>query len=57
MEKEKTSSQIGIRVTPTFRERVEKRATEEGRTVANLITKIVNDYLDNIDEAKKILKQ
>jgi len=53
MSKEKTSSQIGFRVTQSFRERVEKRAEEEGRTTANLITKIVSDYLDNVDEAKK----
>jgi len=57
MTREKTSSQMGFRVTQTFRERVEKQADEEGRTVANLIVNVISNYLDKVDEAKKILKK
>jgi predicted DNA-binding protein len=55
--KEKATEQIGFRVTPTFRDRLEVRADEEGRTMANLIIKVVNDYLDQVEDAKKLLKQ
>jgi predicted DNA-binding protein len=55
--KEKTVKQIGLRVTETLLTRIEERAEEEGRTVSNLVIKAINDYLDNIDEAKKILKK
>jgi predicted DNA-binding protein len=56
-DREKATEQIGFRVTPSFRSRVEDRADEEGRTMANLIIKVVNDYLDQVDDAKKLLKQ
>lgn len=57
MDREKTTKQIGIRVTDSFYERVNERSAEEGRTISNLIIKVVSDYLDNVDEAKKILKK
>jgi len=57
LDKDKTSKYIGIRVTENLHNRISERAAEEGRPVANLIVKVVNDYLDGIDEAKKILKK
>lgn len=57
IDREKATEQIGFRVTPSFRERLEIRAVEEGRTMANFIIKVVNDYLDQVDGAKKLLKQ
>jgi predicted DNA-binding protein len=55
--REKATEQIGFRVTPSFKERLETQAVEEDRTVANLIVKAMNDYLNKIDEAKKTLNQ
>lgn len=57
MDKQKATKYIGIRVTENVFTRVNERADEEGRPVSNLIVKIINDYLDEIDEAKKRLSK
>ena len=55
MQKEKATERLALRVTPTLKERVEKRANEEGRTPSNLMINIITQYLDKIDEAKKLI--
>jgi predicted DNA-binding protein len=57
LDKQKATKYIGIRVTENVFTRVNERADEEGRPVSNLIVKIINDYLDEIDEAKKRLSK
>lgn len=57
MGKTKATERLGIRVTPELRERISKRAEEEGRTKSNFVVKVLQDYLDRIDEAKKTLSK
>lgn len=57
MDRQKTNKYIGIRVTEELYSRVTERAAEEGRPTSNLIVKVLNDYLDSIDEAKKRLNK
>ena len=57
LDKQKATKYIGIRVTENVFTRVNERADEEGRPVSNLIVKIINDYLDDIDDAKKRLSK
>lgn len=56
MDKEKATERIGIRITSSLKEELEKRANEEGRSMSNLIIKIVEEYINKINEAKRILK-
>ena len=57
MPRKKATSQIGLRVPEELKERLEKRAEEEGRTLSNLVIKITEEYLNRIDEAKKMLSE
>jgi predicted HicB family RNase H-like nuclease len=45
----KTDTQIGMRVTSEFKERLEKQAAAEQRSVSNLIVKVLTEYLDGQD--------
>jgi len=53
---EKYTKRIAMRVTEEFYDKLKVRANEEQRTMSNLITKIVSDYLNEIEKAKKLLK-
>lgn len=55
MIKEKALSQIGMRIPKTLKEKLEERAIENGRTLSNLIINILNDYINEIEKAKKLL--
>ncbi len=55
LRRDKTTTQIGLRVTEDLKNRLEERASEEGRTLSNLVIKICEDYLKRIEEAKKTL--
>lgn len=44
---------IGLRITVRTRERLIAAATEEKRTVNNLVEVILDEWLDQIDAAKK----
>ena len=61
MEKEKATNQIGIRITDTLKERINQRAAEEGRTpsnfVINFVVKVLTEYLDEVDNAKRLLEK
>lgn len=48
----KTETQIGIRVTEDFKKRLEYRAEQEHRTVSNLITKVLGEYLEQHEHAE-----
>lgn len=48
----KTQTQIGIRVTNEFKERLEAQAEKERRTVSNLIIKVMEEYLEQIEEKR-----
>ena len=43
---EKKTEQIGIRVTPEFKERLEAQAERERRKVSNMIYNVLCDYLE-----------
>jgi predicted DNA-binding ribbon-helix-helix protein len=51
---EKYTKRIGMRISNDFYDKIKKRAEEEQRTMSNLITKIVADYLHNIEIQKKL---
>lgn len=53
----KTTEMIGIRVTKEFKEKLQERADFEGRSLANLVKRACEDYLNKIDEAKNLLKK
>lgn len=46
----KTNAQIGIRVTSEFKARLEAQAEKERRSVANLIYKVMEEYLEQQEE-------
>lgn len=46
----KTDTQIGIRVTSEFKARLEAQAQREQRPVANLVKKVLEDYLHSVEE-------
>lgn len=41
----KTDTQIAVRVTSEFKARLEAQAKKEHRSVANLVHKVMEDYL------------
>lgn len=43
---EKTTTQIGVRVTAEFKEALEQQAEKEHRSLSNLIVKVMLDYLN-----------
>lgn len=43
---EKKTAQVGIRVTPEFKERLEAQAHRERRKVSNMIYNVLCDYLE-----------
>lgn len=49
----KTDAQIGIRVTSEFKERLEAQAQREHRTISNLITKVMEEYLEQAEPKEK----
>ncbi len=53
----KTTDMITIRVTKEFKERLQDRADFEGRPLANLVKRACEQYLDNIEIAKNLLKK
>lgn len=53
--KDKATERIGLRVSPELKERLMNRAEEENRTLSNFIIDKMIEYLDRVDEAKKIL--
>lgn len=55
MYKEKATEKISFRATETLKKKIEKRAEEEGRTPSNFIINVVTEYLNRIDNAKKLL--
>lgn len=53
----KTDDMIGIRVTKEFKEKLQERAEFEGRSLANLVKRACEEYLENIEKAKTLLKK
>ena len=49
----KTETQIAIRVTYEFKERLEAQAYKERRPVSNLIKKVMEEYLDAQEKETK----
>ena len=43
----KTDTQISIRMTSEFKMQLEKQAQKERRSVANLVLKVMEDYLES----------
>ncbi len=48
----KTDTQISCRMTREFKERLERQAEKERRSVSNLILKVMEEYLDREEQAK-----
>ena len=46
----KTDAQIGFRTTSEFKARLEAQAQREQRPVANLVKKVLEEYLRNAEE-------
>ena len=46
----KTDTQISIRVTNEFKDRLEKQAERERRSVSNLILKVMEEYLEQQEQ-------
>ena len=44
---------IGIRIAPEMRERLQKIADEETRSLSNLVLKILKDFLANNEKSAK----
>lgn len=57
MPKEKETTQIGFRISQETKKKWEERAEEEGRSLSNFIKMVVNSYINEIDNAKQILKR
>jgi predicted HicB family RNase H-like nuclease len=51
MQHEQCSEQIVLRVAPTLREEIERRASEEGRSVSNMTRRILERALSSEPEA------
>ena len=49
----KTETQVAIRVTYEFKERLEAQAHKERRPVANMIRKVMEEYLDAQEKEEK----
>ncbi len=49
----KTDTQIGFRVTSEFKARLEAQAQKERRPVSNLILKVLEDYLDSVEQTEE----
>lgn len=49
----KTETQVAIRVTYEFKERLEAQAQRERRPVANMIRKVMEEYLDAQEKEAK----
>lgn len=49
----KTETQIGFRVTYEFKSRLEAQAEKEHRPVANLVHKIVEEYLEQQEKQEE----
>ena len=57
MDKEKATKKFTIRMTETLERRIQDRAQEESRTSSSLITYAIVKYLDEVDNAKRILNK
>lgn len=44
-EKEKRTAPLGLRLTPTLRRAIEKAASEDSRTLASYVEKVLTDHL------------
>ena len=47
----KTDTQIAVRVTSEFKARLEAQARKEHRSVANLVHKVMEEYLEKEEAA------
>lgn len=55
--KEKLNNVLTIRVTEEFKKQLEEQAAYESRTLSNLVQKVLSDYIDEINKAKKLLNK
>lgn len=46
---DKTDTQIGFRTTSEFKARLEAQAKREHRALSNLITLVLEEYLDKVE--------
>jgi len=49
----KTDTQIGFRATSEFKARLEAQAQKERRPVSNLIVKVLEEYLDSVEQTEE----
>lgn len=53
--KEKKSETLSFKIEPELKKRLEQRANEEQRNMSNFVVKTLTEYLNKIDDAKKII--
>ncbi len=56
MKKKKTET-ISFKIDSDFKDRITSRASEEQRSISNFVIKIITEYLDKIDDAKKTIRE
>lgn len=56
MEKKKTET-LSFKIDSDFKKRITNRASEEKRSISNFVVKVLTDYLDDIEKAKKLIQQ
>lgn len=55
MQKKKTET-LSFKIDTDFKEKLQERATEEKRNMSNFVIKVLTEYLEKIEEAKRTLQ-
>lgn len=52
----KKTKTLSFKIDDEFKDKLESRAKEEQRSMSNFVIKILTDYLNKIEDAKKTLQ-
>ncbi len=55
--KENANERIGFRISKSEKEILEKIASEQTRSVSNLLVNIIKDYVSDYEKAKKMMNR
>lgn len=56
MDKKKTET-LSFKIDSDFKHRLVNRAAEEKRSISNFVVKVLTEYLDEVDNAKRLLEK
>ena len=56
MDKKKTET-LSFKIDSNFKHRIIERAEEEKRSTSNCVVKVLTEYLDEVDNAKRLLEK